>query len=195
MIYSVRFLYLIGEEHVLELREYLSAQEMGAKVAAAVDNGLKTANGFIQPKQIVAVGVFASVDGACVPELADRLTTEQEVDEWVASLDDGLDETGEPWTRGAGEPGEPEVVAAEAQGAADPDTSEPGEPEVADLVAQAELDALEDLLGVNYEQARALWNEGLHTADDLRAADDQALADIQGIGRKTVAKIRERLGQ
>lgn len=84
----------------------------------------------------------------------------------------------------------PPAAGAPAEGV----TSEspyPSPPPLGDGEKEDEaLDGLVALLGVGEEIAEALYNAGIRSVEDVRAATDKELVDIPGIGDKTLAKIR-----
>jgi len=60
--------------------------------------------------------------------------------------------------------------------------------------ADDSLDDLEDISGVGPSKAAALRDGGYETVDDVRRADQSALADVDGVGNALAARIKADVG-
>jgi large subunit ribosomal protein L32e len=79
---------------------------------------------------------------------------------------------------------------ADADTDADTESESESESEVTD-----ELDSFEDISGVGSDQAASLREAGYDSFEDIRAASQSALADVEGVGNALAARIKADVGE
>ena len=177
----------VGASKAEALRD--AGYETVADVAAATQEELAEVSGI---GDALAARILADVGDLEVEE------AEPEAEEAAAEEAEGEADVEEP------EPA-PEAEAEEAEGedaeteedeteAAEP---EPVEEEPAEAEEAPELDlpeSLEDISGVGASKADALREAGYETPRDVAAASQEALAEVEGVGKALAARIKADVG-
>ena len=172
----------VGASKAEALRE--AGYETVADVAAATQEELAEVSGI---GDALAARILADVGDLEVEEAepeAEEAEAAEEADVEAAEAEPEAEEGAE----------EADVEGAEAEPAEAEDEEEP-EPAEAEEAAELDLpDSLEDISGVGASKADALREAGYETPRDVAAASQEALAEVEGVGKALAARIKADVG-
>jgi len=175
----------VGASKAEALRE--AGYETVADVAAATQEELAEVSGI---GDALAARILADVGDLEVEE-AEPEAEEAEAGEAEAAEEADV-EAAEAEPEAEEEAEEADVEAAEAEPA---EAEEEPEPAAAEEAAELDLpDSLEDISGVGASKADALREAGYETPRDVAAASQEALAEVEGVGKALAARIKADVG-